>query len=59
MGAIDASETSNGLTAPVIASLAALALLAAAAAMYFLARRKPGFAQAMRRVVPRSSFLRR
>ena len=59
VGAIDASETSNGLPAPVIASIAALALLALAAAMFFLARRKPGFAQAMRRVVPRPSSLRR
>ena len=50
VGAIDASETSNGLPAPVIASIAALALLALAAGMFFLARRKPGFAQAMRRV---------
>lgn len=60
VGAIDASETSNGLPAPVIAAIAALALLALAAGMFFLARRKPGFAQAMRRVVPRTpNFLRR
>lgn len=59
VGAIDASQTSNGLPAPVIASIVALALLAAAAGMFFLARRKPGFAQAMRRVVPRPSSLRR
>ena len=59
VGAIDASETSNGLPAPVIASIAALALLALAAGMFFLARRKPGFAQAMRRVVPRPSSFRR
>ena len=58
VGAIDASQTSNGITAPVIASIAALALLAAVAALFFLARRKPGFAQAMRRV-PVPGFLRR
>ncbi len=50
VGAIDASETSNGLPAPVIASLAALALLALVAGLFFLARRNPGFAQALRRV---------
>ena len=50
MGAIDASETSNGLPAPVIASIAALALLALVAGLFFLARRNPGFAQALRRV---------
>jgi len=59
VGAIDASETSNGMPAPVIASILALALLALAAAMFFLARRKPGFAQALRRVVPRPSTSRR
>ncbi len=59
VGAIDASQTSNGMPAPVIASIVALALLALAAGMFFLARRKPGFAQAMRRVVPRPSSLRR
>ena len=58
VGAIDASETSNGMPAPVIASIAALALLAAAAAMFFLARRKPGFAQALRRVPLPSRFRR-
>ncbi|HEX5910748.1 MAG TPA: hypothetical protein VFY44_09660 [Thermoleophilaceae bacterium] len=58
VGAIDASQTSNGVTAPVIASIAALALLAAVAALFFLGRRKPGFAQAMRRV-PVPGFLRR
>jgi hypothetical protein len=58
VGAIDASQTSNGLPAPVIASMAALALLAALAGAYFLARRNPGFAEAMRRV-PVPGFLRR
>ena len=58
VGAIDASETSNGMPAPVIASVAALALLAALAALFFLARRKPGFAEAMRRV-PLPGFLKR
>ena len=58
VGAIDASQTSNGVTAPVIAAIAALALLAAVAALFFLGRRKPGFAQAMRRV-PVPGFLRR
>jgi hypothetical protein len=58
VGAIDASETSNGMPAPVIASIAALALLAALAALFFLARRKPGFAEAMRRV-PLPGFLKR
>ena len=58
VGAIDASETSNGVSAPVIASIAALALLAAVAALFFLGRRNPGFAQAMRRV-PVPGFLRR
>jgi hypothetical protein len=58
VGAIDASQTSNGVSAPVIASIAALALLAAVAAVFFLGRRKPGFAQAMRRV-PVPGFLRR
>ena len=42
----------------MIASIAALALLAAVAALFFLGRRKPGFAQAMRRV-PVPGFLRR
>lgn len=50
VGAIDASETSNGLPAPVIASIVALALLALVAGLFFLARRNPGFAQALRRV---------
>jgi hypothetical protein len=58
VGAIDASETSNGVSAPVIASIAALALLAAVAALFFLGRRNPGIAQAMRRV-PVPGFLRR
>lgn len=58
VGAIDASQTSNGLPTPVIASIAALALLAALAGAFFLARRNPGFAQAMRRV-PVPGFLRR
>ena len=48
VGAIDASQTSNGIPAPVIASIAALALLAAAAALFFLgtpqARLRPGHA---------------
>ena len=58
VGAIDASQTSNGVPAPVIASIPALALLAAIAALFFLGRRNPGFAQAMRRV-PVPGFLRR
>lgn len=57
VGAIDASQTSNGMPAPVIASIVALALLALAAGFFLLARRKPGFAQAMRRV-PVPGFLR-
>lgn len=58
VGAIDASQTANGIPAPVIAAMVALALLALAAGSFFLARRKPGFAQAVRRV-PVPGFLRR
>ncbi len=58
VGAIDASQTSNGMPAPVIAAIVALALLALAAGFFFLARRNPGFAQAVRRV-PVPGFLRR
>jgi hypothetical protein len=50
VGAIDASDTSNGLSLPVILAIVALALLAAAAGVVMLGRRKPGFAQALRRV---------
>jgi hypothetical protein len=50
VGAIDASQTSNGLSLPVILAVVALTLLAIAAALLLLGRRKPGFAQALRRV---------
>jgi cobalamin biosynthesis Mg chelatase CobN len=58
VGAIDASDTSNGLPVPVILSIAALALLAAAAGLLVLGRRKPGFAQALRRVPLPARFRR-
>jgi hypothetical protein len=58
VGAIDASNTSNGLPLPVILSIAALALLAAAAGLLVLGRRKPGFAQALRRVPLPARFRR-
>ena len=50
VGAIDASQTSNGVSLPVILAVVALALLACAAALLILGRRKPGVAQALRRV---------
>lgn len=49
-GAVAASETSNGLPLPVILAIAALALLAVAAGLLLVGRRRPGFAQALRRV---------
>jgi len=49
-GAIAATETSNGLPLPVILALVALTLLAIAAGLLLLERRRPGFAQALRRV---------
>jgi cobalamin biosynthesis Mg chelatase CobN len=58
VGAIDASDTSNGLPVPVILSIVALALLAAAAGLLVLGRRKPGFAQALRRVPLPARFRR-
>jgi hypothetical protein len=58
VGAIDAGDTSNGLPVPVILSIAALALLAAAAGLLVLGRRKPGFAQALRRVPLPARFRR-
>ncbi len=58
VGAIDASNTSNGLPLPVILAIAALALLAAAAATLLLARRNPRVAQALRRVPLPARFRR-
>lgn len=49
-GAIAASETNNGLPLPVILAIAALALLAIAAVLLLVGRRRPGFAQVLRRV---------
>ncbi|MGI8844921.1 MAG: hypothetical protein ACR2HC_01890 [Thermoleophilaceae bacterium] len=52
--AIAASETKNGLPLPVILAIVAIALLAAATALRVVGRRRPAFAQAVRRVsVPR------
>jgi cobalamin biosynthesis Mg chelatase CobN len=58
VGAIDAGDTSNGLPVPVILSIVALALLAAAAGLLVLGRRKPGVAQALRRVPLPARFRR-
>ena len=58
VGAIDASNTSNGLPLPVILAIAALALLAAAAATLLLGRRNPRVAQALRRVPLPARFRR-
>ena len=58
VGAIDASDTSNGLPLPVILAIAALALLAAAAATLILGRRNPRVAQALRRVPLPARFRR-
>ncbi len=58
VGAIDASNTSNGLPLPVILAIAALALLAAAAATLLLGRRSPRVANALRRVPLPARFRR-
>ena len=57
-GAIAASETNNGLPLPVILAIAALALLAVAAGVLLVGRRRPGFAQALRRVQVPGRFRR-
>jgi cobalamin biosynthesis Mg chelatase CobN len=58
VGAIDTSDTSNGLPMPVILAIVALALLAAAAGLLVLGRRKPEFGKAMRRVPLPARFRR-
>lgn len=57
-GAIAASQTNNGLPLPVILAIAALALLAVAAGVLLVGRRRPGFAQALRRVQVPGRFRR-
>jgi hypothetical protein len=58
VGALDASQTSNGISLPVVLALTALALLAIAATLVLMGRRSPGFAQALRRVPLPSRFRR-
>lgn len=57
-GAIDTSNTSNGLPLPVILAIVALALLAVAAGLILVGRRRPGFAQTLRRVPVPARFRR-
>ncbi len=57
-GAIAASETNNGLPLPVILAIVALALLAAAVGLLLVSRRRPGFAQTLRRVPVPGRFRR-